>query len=145
MTRPGSRGRSVVRVKTLVATAVVAAAALVAAAAVTAAPPPTQLLGTWTRTVSKSDVARAHATRVKPGSKWTLVIAPAKAVASSPGFAPFTGKFTLETVATVSLSVGNGKYNLYGWQRVGNLLVFNWQKDDNANRRAVLAGVWKRH
>jgi opacity protein-like surface antigen len=139
----GIVGRTVVCVRPLLATAVVAAAALFAAAAVSAAPPPTQLLGTWTRTVSKADVARAHSTRVKAGSKWTLVITAAKAVASSPGLKPFRGHFTLETVSTVSLSVGDGKYNLYGWQRIGNQLLFNFQKDDNANRRAVLAGLWK--
>ena len=48
------------------------------------------------------DEARAHSTRVKAGSKWTLVITAAKAVASSPGLKPFRGHFTLETVSTVS-------------------------------------------
>jgi hypothetical protein len=118
-------------------------AALIVAAVAAAAPPP-QLMGTWTRTVSKADVVRAHATRIKPGSRWTLVITEGKTVASSPGAHSFTGHFTPETAATVSLSVGDGKFNLYAWQRSGDSLRFKWQNDENANRRAVLAGLWTR-
>jgi opacity protein-like surface antigen len=142
MTTRRRRRPTVVQVRTLLAIAACACAALLAATAAAAAPPPTQIIGTWTRTVSKADVLRAHATRIKPGSKWKLVITERKSVASSPGVRPFAGQFTPETAVTVSLSVGDGKYNLYSWRRVGDTLRFQVQKDDNANRRAVLDGLW---
>jgi len=73
------------------------------------------------------------------------VISRRKTVASSPGVRPFTGQTVPENAVTFSLSVGDGKFNLYSWHPLGsNTVRFVVKNDENANRRAVLDGVWKR-
>jgi hypothetical protein len=73
------------------------------------------------------------------------VITRQKTVASSPGVKPFTGQIVPENQVTFSLSVGKGTFNLYAWQLIGSKTVkFTWKNDDNANRRAVLDGIWTR-
>src|SRR3954466_8539329 len=82
------------------------ALALVVVATATAAPPPDPMLGTWTRTVTKADVKRAHSKRVVAGSTWTLVIRKETSRASSPGVKPFKGAIVIAAPTLVNLELG---------------------------------------
>jgi hypothetical protein len=119
------------------------ALSLVFAAAATAAPPPDPMLGTWTRTVTKADVLRAHSKRVPVGSKWTLVIAKETSRATSPGLKPFKGAIVIATPSAVNIELGLENC-LYAWHRAGNTLLFIKSSDPNHNREAILVGTWKR-
>lgn len=119
------------------------ALALVVVAAATAAPPPDPVLGTWTRTVTKADVKRAHSTRVPVGSKWTFVITKGTSRATSPGLKPFKGAVTIATPTSLNIELGLDNC-LYVWHRVGNTLLFIKSVDKNHNRDAILVGTWKR-
>ena len=57
--------------KTLLAALV---AGLIVVATASASPPPQQLIGKWTRTVTAADVHHAGATKVVAGLTWTLVV-----------------------------------------------------------------------
>jgi hypothetical protein len=129
-----------VPVKKLLAAAVVA---LVVVAAAGAAPPPTELVGTWTRTVSKLDVARAHSKRIKPGSTWTLVMAKGRSTLRSPGVAGYTGAVVPAAPTLVNVELVSKDTDLYGWGRTGRTLVFTKKHDQDPDRVAILAGTWK--
>jgi hypothetical protein len=120
------------------------AGALVGATAADAAGPPQDMLGTWTRTVSKQDVARTHAKKIKPGSTWTLVITADTSSARSPGAKPFTGHVIPTGATLVNIELGKGN-DLYGWRRSGKTLLFTKRVESNPDREAVLVGTWKRH
>jgi hypothetical protein len=128
--------------KLIVLSAVGLALSVVVATA-TAAPPPDPMLGTWTRTVTKADVKRAHSKRVVAGSKWTLVIGKETSRASSPGVKPFKGAIVIAAPTLVNLELGVDNC-LYGWRRAGNTLLFTLRSDANHNREAILVGTWKR-
>ena len=121
----------------------VAALALVIVAAATAAPPPDPMLGTWTRTVTKADVLRAHSKRVVAGSKWTLVIGKETSRATSPGAKAFKGAIVIAAPTLVNVELG-AENCLYGWRRASNTLLFTLRSDPNHNRQAILIGTWKR-
>lgn len=129
--------------RTKVLLPVVCVALAVVAGARAAAPPP-QLVGTWTRTVSATDVARAKSTRIKAGSTWTLVVTTHKASLRSTGVAGYTGAIVPATATLVNVELGGDKANLYAWRRAGNTLVLSKKHDPNADLAAVLAGTWKR-
>lgn len=116
--------------------------ALVGVAVASAAPPPDPLLGTWTRTVTKADVKRAHSKKVVAGSKWTFVIGKETSRATSPGSKPFKGSVTIAAPTLVNIELGEENC-LYGWRRAGNTLIFTLRSDPNANRMAILVGTWK--
>jgi len=121
----------------------VVALALVIVAAATAAPPPDPMLGTWTRTVTKADVKRAHSKNVVAGSKWTLVIGKDTSRASSPGTKPFKGGIVIAAPTLVNIELGHENC-LYGWRRAASTLLFTLRSDPNHNREAILVGTWKR-
>src|SRR3954471_21039758 len=112
-------------------------------ATATAAPPPDPMLGTWTRTVTKADVKRAHSKRVVAGSKWTLVIGAETSRATSPGTRPFKGASATGGPTLVNVELGHENC-LYGWRRAANTLLFSLTSDPNHNREAILVGTWKR-
>jgi hypothetical protein len=118
--------------------------ALVVVAAASAATPPQQLIGTWTRTVSAKDIERAHAKKVKAGSKWTLVIRVGKSTASSPGLKGFSGTVVPSSATQVSFEIGSRQTNLYNFRVAGKTLTFTKYTDDNPERTAILVGAWKR-
>jgi hypothetical protein len=118
-------------------------AALIIVAAATAAPPPDPMLGTWTRTVTKADVQRAHSKRVVAGSKWTLVIGKETSRATSPGARAFKGAIIIATPGAVNIELG-AENCLYAWRRIGSTLLFILSSDPNHNRQAILVGTWKR-
>jgi hypothetical protein len=141
MRAPRFDERSVRRMKMLVVACV--AAALVGATAAEAAGPPRDILGTWTRIVSKQDVARTHAKKIKPGSTWTLVITADTSSARSPGAKAFTGHVIPTAATLVNIELGKGN-DLYGWRRSGKTLLFSKRVESNRDREAVLVGTWKR-
>jgi hypothetical protein len=118
--------------------------ALVLVASASASTPPQQLIGTWTRTVSAQDIQRAHAKKVKAGSKWTLVIRPGTSTASSPGLKGFSGAVVPSSATQVSFELGTHETDLYNFRVAGKTLTFTKYTDDNRERTAILVGVWKR-
>lgn len=133
-------GRSVGGVRLLFLACV--AAVLVGATAADAAGPLQDMLGTWTRTVTKQDIARTHAKKIKAGSTWTLKITEASASARSPGAKPFTGHVIPTAPTLVNIELGNTN-DLYGWRRSGKTLLLTKRVESNPDREAVLVGTWK--
>src|SRR5437868_934495 len=105
--------------KTLIATAV---AALVLASTAAASPPPKQMLGKWSRTVTAADVNRTGATKVVAGLTWTLVITQNGSRASQ-GTTTIRGELVPSNATQVNIELGQQKPNLYDWRRVGKKLV----------------------
>jgi hypothetical protein len=123
---------------------VVLAIGLVAVASAHASPPPTDMVGKWTRTVTQRDVRQARSTQIKAGSVWTLTITQRESVAKSPTVKRvFRGQITPAAANLVNIELGADAC-LYAFHRVGNTLVFTLRQDDNANRKAVVLGTWKR-
>jgi hypothetical protein len=118
--------------------------ALVVVASAAAAPPPPQLLGTWTRTVSKTDVVHAHATKVKPGSVWTLVITENTSRLRTTAVTRWTGTIVPANATLVHVELGT-EASLYAWRIAAHTLILAKKHDPNADRSAVLAGSWQRH
>jgi hypothetical protein len=135
------RWRSIVHVRIVL---LAACLALVVVAVAGAAPPPADLIGSWTRTVSAKDVARAHSTKIAAGTTWTLVIASAKSSVRSGRVATYTGTITPAAPTLVHIELGGNVSNLYAWRRVGTTLIFTKKHDPSANRAAILVGTWKR-
>jgi hypothetical protein len=117
--------------------------ALVATAAASAAPPH-PVIGTWTRTVSAQDISRAHAKKVKAGSKWTLVITERKTTVSSPGAKTYSGTIIPSSATQASFEIGPKEANLYSWRLTGKTLTLRKYSDPSAERAAILDGAWKR-
>jgi hypothetical protein len=122
----------------------VAGVALVVVATAGAAPPPPQLFGTWIRTVSKRDVVRADAKKIKPGSVWKLVVAESKSSLRSSSVTRWTGTIVPANATLVHIELGS-EADLYGWRVAGHTLVLAKKYDPDADRSAVLAGAWLRH
>ena len=133
--------RSIGGMKTLLAAV---AAALAVAATASAALPPKELVGKWTRTVTASDVQRAHSTKIIPGTTWTLVIAQHESRVSTAGGAPMKGNVVPSNATQVNIELGAQKPNLYDWRRSGKKLTLHARVDQVADRAAVLSGVWKK-
>jgi hypothetical protein len=131
-------------VKLLLPAAVLAALVVIATAS--AAPPPPQMVGKWTRTVTKLDItlAKANPARVKAGSTWTLVIAQHGATASTPGHTPMKGQLVPSSSSQINIEIGQQKPNLYDWRRSGTKLVLHARADSVHDREAVLNGTWKK-
>ena len=117
--------------------------ALVAVSAVDAAPPPQQLFGTWTRTVSKRDVLRAGAKKIEPGSVWTLVVRADKSSLRSAAVTGWTGMIVAVNATNVNIELGTG-VDLYSWRLAGHTLILAKKEDQNTDRWAVLGGTWQR-
>jgi hypothetical protein len=123
---------------------VVVCIALVAAASAHASPPPTDMVGKWTRTVTQRDVRQAKSKLVKAGSVWTLTITQSQSTAKSPTVKKvFRGQIVPAAANLVNLELGADPC-LYAYHRVGKTLIFTLRSDDNANRKAIVIGTWKR-
>jgi hypothetical protein len=122
--------------------AVCVALAVVAAAG--AAPAPPDLIGSWTRTVSAKDIARAHSTKITAGTTWVLVIASGKSSVRSPHIATYTGTVVPAGPTLVHIELAGDTSDLYAWRRLGTTLIFTKKHDPNANRAAIFAGTWRR-
>jgi hypothetical protein len=122
----------------------VASVALITTASALATPPPTDMVGKWTRTVTQRDVRQARSKLIKAGSVWTLTITQRESVAKSPSVKKvFRGQITPAAANLLNIELGADAC-LYAYHRVGNTLVFTLRSDDNANRKAVVIGTWKR-
>jgi hypothetical protein len=118
--------------------------ALIGAASAQASPPPTDMVGKWTRTVTQRDIRQARSKLIKAGSVWTLTITQRESVAKSPAVKKvFRGQITPAAANLVNIELGADAC-LYAYHRVGKTLVFTLRSDDNANRKAVVIGTWKR-
>lgn len=128
----------------------VAAAATVGAVGSRAAPRspaavPAKLVGTWTRKVTASDVARAHSTGIPPGTVWTLTVKPnGAAVVGSPGIVTFGGKVIPAGVGRARLELGLASPDVYRWSGTTRRLTFDKIRDPVADRVAVFSGAWRR-
>ena len=120
------------------------AAALVVAATAAAAPPPPQLVGKWTRTVTASDVRRAHSTKIVPGKTWTLVITQHGSRVSTPGRLAWKGGVVPSNATQVHMELGPHEGDLYHWRRSSGSLTLHARVDPVADRAAVLSGTWKK-
>ena len=141
MTGPRPAGSSVGGMKILLGAVL---AALVVVATASAAPPPTELVGKWTRTVSTADVLRAHARKSIAGTTWTLSITQHGSTASTPGRVPMRGEIVPSSATQVNIEIGQQKPNLYSWHRTGKQLTLHAYADSIADRNAVLNGLWKK-
>jgi len=141
MTFAGAPWHSVGAMKTLLAALV---AALIVVATASASPPPKELVGKWTRTVSAADVLRAHARKVIIGTTWTLSITQRGSIASTPGRVPLRGEIIPSSPTQINIEIGQQKPNLYSWKRSGKSLALHAYADSIADRTAVLNGVWKK-
>src|SRR5436190_2485497 len=133
------RWRSVAHVKMLLPAVCVA---LTAAAAAGAAPAPPDLVGSWTRTISAKDIARAHAKQIAAGTTWTLAIGSTKSSVRSPHVATYTGTVVPAGPTLIHIELGGDSSDLYAWRRVGATLILTKQHDPIANRAAILVGTW---
>jgi hypothetical protein len=118
------------------------ALAVVAAAGAASAPP--DLIGSWTRTVSAKDIARAHSTKIAAGTTWTLVITSRKSSLRSPHIATYTGTIVPAAPTLIHIELGGDTSNLYAWRRLGTTLIVTKKHDPNADHAAILVGTWKR-
>lgn len=118
--------------------------ALVAAASAHASPPPADMVGKWTRTVTQRDVRQAKSKLIKPGSVWTFTITESQSTAKSPTVKKvFRGQIVPAAANLLNIELGADPC-LYAYHRVGSTLIFTLRSDDNANRKAILIGTWKR-
>lgn len=106
---------------------------------------PAKLVGTWTRTVTQTDVTKSGGYGVQIGSKWTLSVKKTGAAAvNSPGSSPITGKILAAGAGRVHINLGNPVTNVYTWRVAGATLTFTKVKDADGDRLAVFAGKWRR-
>lgn len=94
--------------------------------------------------MSKHDVLRAHAKKIKPGSVWTLVVTASKSSLRSSAVTRWTGTIVPSNATLVHIELG-ADADLYAWRRAGHTLVLAKKHDPNADRAAVLGGTWLRH
>jgi hypothetical protein len=138
MTGLGMVRHSLGAMKTLLAAIV---AGLIVVATASASPPPKQLIGKWTRTVTAADVHHAGATKVIAGLTWTLVVTQQGSTASH-GATKMRGQIIPSNATQVNIELGQQKPNLYDWRRIGTKLVLHARVEPNADRAAVLVGTW---
>ena len=128
----------------IVVLGLVPAVSVIAAAAQTDTFPP-QLVGTWTRTVSKADVTREQAFSGLAGSHCTLTVKKSgSAHIGCPGVANFTGKIVPKGTNRVQFALGDVNPNTYTWRVLGRHLILTKIKDPTPDRAAVMAGTWTR-
>jgi hypothetical protein len=125
--------------------ATTAAGAIAAARQAKAFPP--QLVGAWTRTVTKADVAREEGAPSLRGSSCTLTIKTSGAAhilcPHTPGL-DFTGKFVPKGTNHVEIILGDLSPNSYSWHVSGRQLVLKKLTDPTPDRAATMTGTWTR-
>ena len=124
-----------------------APAASAVAAAVRANAFPAQLVGTWTRTVTKADVTREEAAPSLAGSACTLTVkrgGSARIVCPHTPGAVFTGTIVPKGKNHVQVVFGDLSPNSYSWRVAGRHLVLAKLEDPTPDRAATMAGTWTR-
>jgi hypothetical protein len=104
-----------------------------------------QLVGNWTRTVSRADVKRSGATGIPAGSVWTLKIKKdgTASVFGTKGVGSFDGTVTSTGADRVQINLGIASANAYVWHVSKQLLTLTKVKDPIQDRVAVFVGTWK--
>jgi hypothetical protein len=106
---------------------------------------PAQLVGRWTRTVSKADVKRTQGYGIAAGTICTLTVKKngvAHLATSTVG--AFDGSVVSAGSDRVHILLGLSDPNVYRWHVSGNVLTFTKLRDTVGDREAVMEGVWKR-
>lgn len=136
-----------------------------------AAPPPAELAGTWTRTVTSADVAKATSGAPPPTGKWTLVIDKIAVWLLDPKGSGIAQAYrvsgnALHVLAPIQMapfSNGGGGISRFGhhgiggtvcredgppdaltWSVTGNQLVLTARSAPCGDGRAILEGTWTR-
>lgn len=133
-------------------TAVAAAAALVVAAPAPAAPQAklsTKIVGSWSRKISSSDVARG-----KPLMPATVLIgATCKLSVQSTGatrldcgrlVGALNGQLVPLSANAVRITLGDGRPNSYRWSVSGGHLTLTAVSDPSHDRQTIFRGTWQR-
>jgi hypothetical protein len=104
-----------------------------------------QLVGSWTRTVSSADVKRARSYGIPPSSVWTLSIERnGTASAFNKSVGGFNGTIVAEGADRVRIKLGIPAPNEYRWHASKQSLTFAKIKDSVPDRIAVFVGTWRR-
>jgi hypothetical protein len=122
------------------------AAGLASTVRTNAAPP--QLVGKWTRTISKADTTRARGLvlaagkrvtfTVSKGGHWTVVIAGLGGLGTADGTVASAGAGQLRFVLSGEAPA------LYRWHVSGSTLTLTKIRDAVPDRQEVFWGVWRR-
>ena len=128
----------------LVALGLVPAVSAIAAAARPDAFP-SALVGTWTRTVSRTDVTREQGYSGLAGSHCTLSVKQTgSAHISCPQVVNFTGKIVPKGSNRVQIAFADVNPNIYAWRVSGRHLILAKIKDPTPDRAATMSGTWTR-
>ena len=105
-----------------------------------------QLVGNWTRIVSKADVQHSGATGIPAGSVWTLRISKDGSASAfgTKGVGSFGGTVTSTGADRVQINLGIPSANAYSWHVSKRLLTFTKVTDTVQDRIAVFVGTWER-
>jgi hypothetical protein len=113
------------------------------AASTATVPFPASLVGTWRRTVTKEDVARASANSYLVGRCTLTVAAGGDSNLTCPA-GPFTGRLIPTGDGEMQIAMGTTLPNAYGWVVDGSRLTLTTRDDPTPDRVAVMEGVWQR-
>jgi len=106
---------------------------------------PVQLVGRWTRTVSKADIKRTGGSGIAPGTVCTLTIKKnGIAHLHTNTVGDFDGSLVKAGPGRVHILLGLSDPDLYRWRVAGSVLTFTKVKDTVGDREAVMEGAWKR-
>jgi hypothetical protein len=132
------------------------AAALVASGVAAAQPAkaPAQVVGIWSRTVTKADLQRKGGADVVTTGKWRLRIEPSGAYSlfNAPGAPIATGLLTTGAAGTLTVlrlvDSGGGECGgraVYRWRVAGGRLTLaRTSADSCVSRAAILVGTWRK-
>ena len=106
---------------------------------------PVQLVGRWTRTVSKADIKRTGGFGIAPGTVCTLTIKKnGVAHLHTTTVGDFDGSLVKAGPGRVHIVLGLSEADLYRWRVAGNVLTFTKVRDTVGDREAAMEGAWKR-
>ena len=117
---------------------------------------PTQIVGTWTRKVTSSDIGRAHVPQsesgeVFPGAVYTLTIQKSGTASLRLGRGQngghWSGPIVPAAAHRVHILLPFAFANTYSWRVTGRQLTFTKINDSDRTvhfREAVFGGLWKR-
>lgn len=135
------------------AACVAALVALVLAAAGVAATPASKLspklVGSWSRTLTRSDVAKGKPllpAAVMIGTTCTFSVKPTGAVTLDCGriVGHFNGELVPLSATNVRIELGDGVPNSYRWSVGGGHLTLASVSDTSHTRVTIFRGMWKR-
>jgi len=108
---------------------------------------PPQLVGRWTRTVTRADVTREEANPTLDNSVCTFTVKAgggAHIVCPRTPGAVFNGKVIPKGANHVQILFGDVNPNTYRWAVAGSTLTLTKLEDPTPDRSAVLSGMWRR-